>query len=67
MEPTETDRKGRNEEVDFHGQKRSQPPRPGKEAKLTFMGHAMTENRNGPVVEEHAIIDARFSSYIHRF
>ena len=55
----------RNAEVDFHGQKRSNATHisttdpearlyrkgPGKEAKLSFMGHAMTENRNGLVVE----------------
>ena len=54
-----------NEEVDFHGQKRSnathvsttdteaKPYRKGKgnEAKLSFMGHAMIENRHGLVVE----------------
>jgi transposase len=65
MDPTETDRKGRNEEVNFHGQKRSNATHisttdpearlyrkgPGKEAKLSFMGHAMTENRKGLVVE----------------
>ena len=55
----------RNAEVDFHGQKRSNATHvsttdpearlyrkgPGKEAKLSFMGHAMTENRHGLVVE----------------
>ena len=65
MKTTETDRKSRNEEVDFHGQKRSNATHvstsdpearlyrkgPGKEAKLSFIGHAMTENRNGLVVE----------------
>jgi transposase len=65
MDPTETDRKGRNEEVDFHRQKRSNATHvsttdpearlyrkgSGKEAKLSFIGHAMTENRNGLVVE----------------
>jgi transposase len=65
MDPTEMDKKGRNEEVDFHGQKRSNATHvsttdpearlyrkgPGKEAKLSFIGHAMTENRNGLVVE----------------
>ena len=64
MDPIETNRKGRNEEVDFHGQKRSNATHvsttdpearlyrkgPGKEAKLSFIGHAMTENRNGLVV-----------------
>ena len=57
--------KSRNEEVDFHGQKRSNATHAsttdpearlfrkgrGKEAKLSFMGHAMTENRHGLVVE----------------
>ena len=65
MKTTETDIKSRNEEVDFHGQKRSNATHvstsdpearlyrkgPGKEAKLSFIGHAMTENRNGLVVE----------------
>jgi hypothetical protein len=52
---------GRNAEVDFHGQKRSNETHAsrtdpearlyrkgrGKEAKLCFMGHALMENRNG--------------------
>jgi transposase len=56
---------GRNAEVDFHGQKRSNQTHasrtdpearlyrkgPGKEAKLCFMGHALIENRNGLVVD----------------
>ena len=56
---------GRNGEVDFHGQKRSNETHasttdpearlyrkgPGKEAKLCFMGHALMENRNGLVVD----------------
>src|ERR1039458_6302217 len=56
---------GRNQETDFHGQRRSngtQPPTtdpearlyrkgPGKEAKLCFMGHALMENRNGLIVD----------------
>lgn len=56
---------GRNAEVDFHGQKRSNATHasrtdpearlyrkgPGKEAKLCFMGHALMENRNGLVVD----------------
>jgi transposase len=56
---------GRNAEVDFHGQKRSNETHasrtdpearlyrkgPGKEAKLCFMGHALMENRNGLVVD----------------
>lgn len=59
------DKKSRNEEVDFHGQKRSNATHvsttdpqaklyrkgKGKEAKLSFMGHAMIENRHGLVVE----------------
>jgi transposase len=62
---SETDKKSRNEEVDFHGQKRCNETHasttdpqarlfrkgPGKEARLSFMGHAMTENRHGLVVE----------------
>lgn len=62
---TETDKKSRNEEVNFHGQKRcnethvstSDPEArlfrkgPGKEARLSYMGHATTENRHGLVVE----------------
>ena len=65
METTETRGKSRNEEVNFHGQKRSNATHvsttdpearlyrkgPGKEAKLSFMGHAMTENRHGLVVQ----------------
>ena len=56
---------GRNAEVDFHGQKRSNETHAsvtdpdarlyrkgeGKEAKLCYMGHALMENRNGLVVE----------------
>jgi transposase len=56
--------KPRNLEVDFHGQKRSNETHqsrtdpearlhrkgPGKEAKLSHMGHALTENRNGLIV-----------------
>ena len=55
----------RNAEVDFHGQKRSNETHvsvtdpdarlyrkgEGKEAKLSYMGHALMENRNGLVVE----------------
>jgi|SRR5262245_14586369 len=65
MQTTETNKKSRNEEVNFHGQKRcnathictSDPEArlfrkgPGKEARLSYMGHAMTENRHGLVVE----------------
>ena len=60
---------GRNGERDFHGEKRSNETHAsttdpearlfrkgrGKEAKLSHMGHLMTENRNG------LIIDARVS------
>jgi len=56
---------GRNAEADFHGQKRSNEMHAsatdpearlyrkgsGKEVKLCFMGHALTENRNGLVVD----------------
>jgi transposase len=55
---------GRNSERDFHGEKRSNATHVsttdpeaqlyrkgrGKEAKLSFMGHALMENRNGFVV-----------------
>ena len=58
-------KKNRNAEVDFHGQKRSNATHAsvtdpqarlyrkgkGKEAKLSFLGHAMTENRHGLVVQ----------------
>jgi transposase len=61
----ETPVAGRNAEVDFHGQKRSNDTHAsrtdpearlyrkgrGKEAKLCFMGHALMENRNGLVVD----------------
>ena len=57
--------KGRNAEVDFQGQKRSNETHAsvtdpdarlyrkgdGKEAKLCYMGHALMENRNGLVIE----------------
>jgi transposase len=56
---------GRNKEADFHGAKRSNETHAsttdpeaklyrkgkGKEAKLSFMGHALMENRNGLVVD----------------
>jgi transposase len=56
---------GRNQEADFHGQKRSNETHAsttdpdarlyrkgsGKEAKLCFMGHALMENRNRLVVD----------------
>lgn len=45
---------GRNQEADFHGEKRATDPEarlyrkgPGKEAKLCFIGHALMENRHG--------------------
>lgn len=57
--------KGRNTEVNFHGQKRSNETHAsvtdpdarlyrkggGKEARLCYMGHALMENRNGLVVD----------------
>jgi transposase len=63
--PTTDASKSRNEEVDFHGQKRSNATHAsttdpearlfrkgkGKEAKRSYMGHATTENRHGLVVE----------------
>jgi len=56
---------GRNEEVDFHGEKRSNTTHAsttdpearlaekgkGKEAKLSFTGHVLMENRNGLAVD----------------
>ena len=59
------DQKSRNPQVDFHGQKRSNATHAsttdpearlyrkgrGKESKLCFIGHAMTENRHGLVVQ----------------
>jgi hypothetical protein len=65
MHSAETESKGRNEEVDFHGEKRSNATHAsttdaearlfrkgkGKEARLCYMGHALTENRHGLVVE----------------
>jgi transposase len=56
---------GRNAEVNFHGQKRSNETHAsvtdpdarlyrkgeGKEARLCYMGHALMENRNGLVIE----------------
>ena len=58
-------RRGRNAERDFHGQKRKNDTHcsttdpdsrlfrkgAGKEAKLCHMGHLMTENRNGLIVD----------------
>ncbi len=56
---------GRNREVNFHGEKRSNETHesktdgdarmakkgPGKEAKLSYMGHTVMENRNGLIVK----------------
>ena len=56
---------GRNSEVNFHGEKRSNETHesktdgdarmakkgPGKEAKLSYMGHTVMENRHGLVVK----------------
>ena len=56
---------GRNPETDFHGERRSNATHlsttdpdarlarkgPGKEAKLSFAGHVLMENRNGLVVD----------------
>lgn len=56
---------GRNSEVNFHGEKRSNATHesktdrdarmakkgPGKEAKLSYMGHTVMENRNGLIVK----------------
>ena len=56
---------GRNQETDFHGEKRSNDTHAsttgpearlyrkgqGKEARLCFMGHALMENRNGLLVD----------------
>ncbi len=56
---------GRNEQADFHGQKRSNETHmsttdpdarlyrkgAGKEAKLSFMGHGLMENRSGLLVD----------------
>lgn len=56
---------GRNSEANFHGEKRSNETHesktdgdarmakkgPGKEAKLSYMGHTVMENRNGLVVK----------------
>ena len=61
----EANKKSRNEEVDFHGQKRTNATHvsttdpearlfrkgKGKEAKLCYMGHATSENRHGLIVE----------------
>jgi hypothetical protein len=60
-----TTAKSRNEEVDFHGTRRGNATHAsttdrearlfrkgkGKEARLSYMGHALWENRHGLVVE----------------
>jgi transposase len=65
MPTADANKSSRNEEVDFHGQKRTNATHAsttdpearlfrkgkGKEAKLSYMGHATTENRHGLVVE----------------
>jgi len=64
-QPKDEGPSGGNREVDFHRQKRSNATHEsttdaesrlfrkgqGKEAKLTYMGHLLTENRNGFIVE----------------
>lgn len=64
-EPRNDDSDDDNQGVNFHGEKRSNKTHQsttdpesklyrkgkGKEAKLTFMGHILTENRNGFIVE----------------
>jgi transposase len=69
---------GRNGEQDFHGQKRSNETHAsttdpdarlyrkgrGKESKLSFMGHAPMENRNGLIV---GAIATRASGHAERF
>ncbi len=63
--PPEPPSGGRNAEVDFHGQRLSNDTHRsttdpearlyrkgrGREAKLSFMGHALMENRNGLIVD----------------
>lgn len=66
QDPPDDDRpSGRNADVNFHGQKRSNETHvsktdpdsrlakkgKGKEAKLSYCGHLMTENRNGLIVD----------------
>jgi transposase len=60
-----SDRSGRNDEVDFHGQRlkndthssttdpesRLYRKSKGKESKLSYMGHTLMENRNGLVLD----------------
>jgi transposase len=57
--------RGRNSERDFHGERRKNDTHasttdpdarlfrkgPGKEARLSFMGHALMENRNGLIID----------------
>ncbi len=64
-DPPEPPAGGRNAEVDFHGQRLSNDTHQsttdpearlyrkgrGREAKLSFMGHALMENRNGLIVD----------------
>jgi transposase len=64
-EPPSPPGAGRNPEVDFHGEKRSNETHAsrtdpdarlakkgkGKEAKLCYTGHILTENRNGLVID----------------
>ncbi len=59
---------GRNREANFHGEKRSNKTHasttddeallakkgPGKEARLSYMGHTVMENRNGMIVQAQA-------------
>src|ERR1700741_4838707 len=65
MPTADANKNSRNEEVDFRGQKRTNATHAsttdpearlfrkgkGKEAKLSYLGHATTENRHGLVVE----------------
>ncbi len=64
-EPPEPPSSGRNAEVDFHGKRLSNDTHQsttdlearlyrkgkGREARLSFMGHALMENRNGLIVD----------------
>lgn len=63
--PRRGKRGGADSGEDFHGEKRSNATRqsttdpearlalkgPGKEAQLSYLGHVLMENRNGPVVD----------------
>jgi transposase len=65
MQNYDTSARSRNGEVDFHGQRRSNATHAsttdpearlfrkgkGKEARLSYMGHALAENRHGLIVE----------------